>query len=167
MIRPGHRAACLVMLCLTACRIGPTTRTGAETEEMPDLAARAAEILDLQAAAWNTGDLAGFMVHYERAPTTTYIGAGGLRTGFEAIEARYAPLFEPGVERDRLRFVELRARQIDARFGIVTARYILEREGRTTGSGPFTLVLMRVEDAWKIIHDQSASDPLEEPAEDG
>jgi ketosteroid isomerase-like protein len=33
-----------------------------------------------------------------------------------------------------------------------------------TGSGPFTLVLRRTEDEWRIVHDQSASDPPQEEA---
>ncbi len=144
------------------CRIGPSTQTRDAREEVDDLQAQIDLILQHSTDAWNGGDLAGFMIHYHRAPTTTYIGAGGLLTGFERIEARYAPAFAPGARRDSLRFVELRTRPLGPRHALATARYVLSRDGETTSTGPFTLVLLRVEGAWKIIHDQSAQDP---PAE--
>jgi hypothetical protein len=42
---------------------------------------------------------------------------------------------------------------------VATARYVLTRDGETTSTGPFTLVMMRVEGTWEIVHDQSAADP--------
>lgn len=145
-----------------ACRIERASAPGVGDQDA-DFAARVEEILRLSAEAWNAGDLEGFMVHYERAPTTTYIGSSGLRVGYDSIHARYAPVFEPGAERDSLRFESIRTRLLDQRFGVATARYVLFREGVITSTGPFTLVLMRVEGAWKIIHDQSAADPPPEP----
>jgi hypothetical protein len=43
---------------------------------------------------------------------------------------------------------------------------VLFREGVVTGSGPFTLVLWRTDEGWRIVHDQSASDPPDDPAAD-
>ena len=166
----GVRARALGVLALamtvgpwaTACRIERAAAPGAEDQDA-DFEARVEEILRLSAEAWNAGDLEGFMVHYERAPATTYIGSAGLLVGYDAIRARYAPEFEPGAARDSLRFESIRTRLLEQRFGVATARYVLHREGVTTSTGPFTLVLMRVEGAWKIIHDQSAADPPPEP----
>jgi hypothetical protein len=134
-----------------ACRIERAAAPGVEDPEV-ELASQVESILRLSAEAWNAGDLDGFMVHY-------YIGGGGLRVGYDAIRERYAPDFEPGAARDSLRFESIRTRRLDQRFGIATARYVLHRDGATTSAGPFTLVLMQVEGAWKIIHDQSAADP--------
>jgi ketosteroid isomerase-like protein len=41
---------------------------------------------------------------------------------------------------------------------LVTARCVLHRDGRTTSSGPFTLVMERGPDGWKILHDHTSSD---------
>lgn len=155
-------------LALTGCRIERTITPG-QQDPAADVSLHVEEILQLSAAAWNAGDLDGFMVHYERAHTTTYIGSGGLLIGFDAIRDRYAPGFEPGAERDSLRFESIRARPLDQLFALATARYVLHRDGEITSSGPFTLVLRRIEGVWKIIHDQSAADPPPElpPDEDG
>lgn len=142
------------------CRIEATPPArGDPAREAAVFHAEVTAILIESARAWNAGDLDGFMRHYEQAPTTTYIGAAGLIEGWDAIRTRYEPAFAPGAERDSLRFESLRTRPLGQGFGLATARYVLERDGETTASGPFTLVLRRIEGAWKIIHDQSASDP--------
>ena len=141
-----------------ACHIERVDANGAAVVE-PDLATQVAALLDRQAAAWNAGDLEGFMSAYDRSPSTTYIGSGGLIEGYDGIRARYAPEFEVNAARDSLRFESLQVREVDARIGVATARYVLERDGMVTSTGPFTLVLLNVEGAWLIVHDQSAADP--------
>ncbi len=158
-------AAVLVVTAAAGCRIEPAARRPDAAPEEPGLTARVPEILAAQAAAWNGGDLDGFMAAYHRSPETTYIGTAGLLEGFDAIRERYAPLFAPGAARDSLRFEALRTRELDPRVGIATARYVLHRDGEITSTGPFTLVFLRVEGAWKIVHDQSAADPTPVAAE--
>jgi len=146
-------------IAATACTIEPVRTGGEEGSEEPDLRALVQDILDAQAAAWNAGDLDGFMASYDRSPETSYIGSSGRIQGFDGIRERYAPSFEPGAPRDSLRFVDLETRELDPRFGVATARYVLYRDGATTSTGPFTLVLLRIEGTWRIVHDQSAADP--------
>jgi uncharacterized protein (TIGR02246 family) len=157
----GRGPAAFAWLALAAmgCTIEPVGNGGEEGPSEPDFRTQIQEILDEQAAAWNAGDLDGFMIAYERSPETSYIGSSGRITGYDGIRERYAPLFEPGAERDSLRFTDLEVRELDPRFGVATARYVLSRDGETTSTGPFTLVLLRVEGNWMIVHDQSAADP--------
>lgn len=159
-VLPG---ATLLAVALAGCTIEPATPGADAGDEEPAFREQVQDILSAQAGAWNRGDLEGFMAAYERSPETTYIGAPGLVTGFDAIQARYEPYFVPGAERDRLSFTDLAARELDPRFGIATARYVLSRGDSITSTGPFTLVLMRVEGAWTIVHDHSAADPPAEP----
>jgi ketosteroid isomerase-like protein len=150
----------LPLIALAGCRIDESTNVRGEADQGAAFTAQVDDILRLSAEAWNSGALEGFMAHYLRSPTTTYIGGGGLRVGFDAIQDRYASLFEPGAEPDSLRFSELRTRRLGERYGLATARFTLFRDGVTTSTGLFTLVLLQVEDRWKIIHDQSAAGPL-------
>ncbi|WP_419938784.1 YybH family protein [Candidatus Palauibacter sp.] len=172
----GRRASRLAAAAVVALAAGLVTG-GCEFERLdsngspladegPDLAEQVASLLDLQAAAWNAGDLEGFMSAYSPSPTTTYIGSTGLIEGYDGIRERYAPGFAEGAARDSLRFEGLRVREVDERVGVATARYVLEREGIVTSTGPFTLVLLNVEGAWLIVHDQSAEGGAEDGAED-
>jgi ketosteroid isomerase-like protein len=121
------------------------------------------DMLEESAGEWNRGDLLGFMDDYLQSENTTYIGGGGLLTGYESIRDRYAPLFEPQAQRDSLRFEAVKVRRLAAVEAIATARWILHRDGEVTGSGPFTLVLRHTSAGWKIIHDHSSSDPSPPP----
>jgi uncharacterized protein (TIGR02246 family) len=116
------------------------------------------EQLDRSAADWNRGDLDAFVADYARDTTTTFVDHGRAQHGFDFIRSRYAPRFAPGAQRDSLRFEAVEARPLGPRNALVTARYILFRSGRTTASGPFTLVLELRRDGWKIIHDHSSGD---------
>lgn len=147
--------------------LGPTT-TGcrieggapvADSDTIPGIETQITRKLERSAEAWNRGDLDGFMSEYLRSPTITYLGGSGLVTGWEAIKARYAPLFQAGALRDSLRFKAVTSRPLGRDYALATARYELFHAGRVTGSGPFTLVLWRTDSGWKIVHDQSASDP--------
>lgn len=147
---------------LSACRIeGGAPEVGTDT--IPGIETQVTRMLERSAGAWNRGDLDGFMDDYLHSPTTSYIGSSGRVAGWEAIRARYAPLFQAGALRDSLRFERIVARPLGEDYALATARYVLFREGDVTGSGPFTLVLWRTEEGWRIVHDQSASDP---PAEE-
>ena len=110
------------------------------------------------AAAWNRGDLEAFMADYAPDTLPTFMSAGHLRRGFNFIRENYAPRFAPGARRDSLRFEEFNVRPITAEFALVTARYILYRNGSTTASGPFTLLMQHHPEGWKILHDHSSSD---------
>ena len=152
-------ACAWISLAAIGCTIEAVGNAGEEGPVEPDFRTQVEQMLDAQASSWNAGDLDGFMIAYERSPETSYIGANGRLDGFEAIRGRYAPLFARGAERDSLRFTNLETRELDPRFGVATARYVLHRGGETISTGPFTLVLQRVEGTWMIVHDQSAADP--------
>ena len=107
---------------------------------------------------WNRGDLDAFMADYAPDSLPTFIAGGHLRRGFDFIRQNYAPSFAPGAARDSLRIEEFNVRPITDGFVLVTARYILYSNGRTTASGPFTVLMQQRVEGWKILHDHSSSD---------
>ena len=125
------------------------------------LRAAADSLLEESARAWNAGDLDGFLYWYRHDPGTTFMGSRGLIHGWEAIRDRYAPAFEPGAERDSLRFEDLESRPLAPGLGLVTARYVLYRADSVTSSGVFTLILRDTGEGWRIIHDHSSESPVE------
>ena len=115
-------------------------------------------MLARSAGAWNAGDLAGFVSDYVDDSTTSFMAGGRPRYGYDWIRSNYAPRFEPGAERDSLHFERVVARALGPGYAMATARFVLTRGDSTTGSGPFTLVLQRIDGRWKILHDHTSSD---------
>ena len=111
------------------------------------------------AADWNRGDLDGFVSDYAPESTTTFVDRGHSRHGFDFIRERYRPRFEPGAQRDSLHFEELEVRPLRTGLALVTGRYVLQRAGQITSSGPFTLVMESRPQGWRILHDHTSSDP--------
>ena len=119
-----------------------------------------AAMLQRSAADWNRGDLNGFMSDYARDSLTSYMAGGHVQYGWQALYDRYqANYFAPGKSRDSLSFAELHVRVLTPDFAYATARFKLSRRDSAVASGPFTLVLQKQGDRWRILHDHTSSDP--------
>jgi uncharacterized protein (TIGR02246 family) len=148
--------------CLLACGSPGTGVTTPAPTALPDSARLNAEVsaqFGRSATAWNRGDLEAFMSDYAREATTSFVDGRRPRKGWDWIRQSYAPRFAPGAQRDSLSFEELEARPLAPRLALITGRFVLARGGRTTASGPFTLVMEQRTDGWKILHDHTSSDP--------
>lgn len=142
----------LVTLLSVACseRASPATP--------PEALAIVETMLRSSAEAWNRRDLEAFISDYAPESTTTFVSGAQVQHGLEWIRQNYAPTFAPGAVHDSLRFESLEARSLGGDHILATARYVLFRAGSITSSGPFTLVLKRINGPWKIIHDHTSRD---------
>lgn len=154
------RAMVLVATVLAACRgsARPTTAPAPDSDSAALTRLITAQ-LDRSAVDWNRGDLDGFLSDYAPESTTTFIDGRRAREGIDFIRGNYAPRFAPGARRDSLHFEAVRVRGLSPTLAVVTARFILQRGSEITASGPFTLVMERRPEGWKILHDHSSSDP--------
>jgi uncharacterized protein (TIGR02246 family) len=155
-------SAVAVAALATACRSAKPAETSAEQRAAPDsreLVGAFTAQLDRSATDWNSGDLDGFMADYARDSLTGFVSGGRVQRGYDWIREHYAPLFKDGAQRDSLRFENVEARPLGSEHALLNARYVLYRGGATTSSGPFTLVMQRQSDGWKILHDHTSSDP--------
>jgi uncharacterized protein (TIGR02246 family) len=146
----------MLAAALAAC--GPPSTAAAPAPETRDLTRTIEAQFARSAEAWNRGDLEAFMADYARDSLTSFIAGGHLRRGYDWIYRSYAPRFAPGARRDSLRFEEFSVRPLSPTLALVTARFVLSQAGRTTASGPFTLVMEHRAGGWKILHDHTSSD---------
>lgn len=155
------RASVLLMVALLAACRGSARPTAAPSpgSDRATLTRLITGQLERSASDWNRGDLDAFMSDYAPESTTTYVDGRRSRAGFDFIRGVYAPRFAPGATRDSLHFEEVEVRPLSATLALVTARYILQRENTITASGPFTLVMERRPEGWRILHDHSSRDP--------
>ena len=147
-----RRVSCVLLAGLAACA-APQIPLGNPPVEIEAM-------LQRSAAAWNRGDLAGFMNDYARDSLTSYVSGGHVQYGWQKLFDRYhANYFAPGKSRDSLTFEEVRVRALTMDLAYATARFLLRRGDSLVASGPFTLILQKRGDRWQILHDHTSSDP--------
>lgn len=159
-------AATLVTVAGAGCwieEVPPSEQREWRQSEAPESVIRSA--LDSSAAGWNRGEIGDFLASYRRSDSTTYIGSGGLRSGFTQLRQRYEPVFSGEARRDSLRFSDVRVRGLGEGRALSIGRYTLVRDDSITGTGWFSLVWERMQDRWWIVHDHSSAAPL--PSESG
>ena len=132
----------------------------APREKLGDPPKEIAAMLQRSAVDWNHGDLAGFMSDYAKDSLTSYMAGGHVQYGWQPLYDRYqANYFAQGKSRDSLSFDELHVRVLTPDFAYATARFRLSRRDSVVASGPFTLILQRQGERWRILHDHTSSDP--------
>ena len=119
-----------------------------------DVSARG--VLDQQLAAWNRGDLAGFMEGYANSPQTRFASSGDVLFGWQTVFDRYKNRYGQGSGMGKLRFSELDIQPLAPDAALAFGRWHLEREKENL-SGLFTLLLRKQEGAWRIVHDHTSS----------
>jgi uncharacterized protein (TIGR02246 family) len=148
-----RRSSCVVLIAIAVACSAPKIPLGNPQQEI-------AAMLQRSASDWNRGDLAGFMSDYAQDSLTSYMAGGHVQYGWQALFDRYQKnYFAPGKSRDSLSFDELRVRVLTPDFAYATARFTLARHDSVVASGPFTLVLQRQGDRWRILHDHTSADP--------
>jgi len=141
----------LTLLLVTPGADGPSLASARATANAgPELEAA----LQATAAAWNGGDIDGFMAPY--APAATYMTPGGL-IGVDAMRARYLAKYFTGAKPDQqLRFDQLEVRALGSEHALMTGRFTLAGGGKAEQTGRFSLVWLRSAQGWKILHDHSS-----------
>jgi ketosteroid isomerase-like protein len=116
-------------------------------------------VLETQQAAWNRGDLDGFMAGYERGDDLVFTSGGHVRRGWDETIAKYRAKYGSAPETmGKLAFEILGVQPVGADGAVVLGRWTLT-DTPNAGGGIFSVVLERRADGWKVIHDHTSSDP--------
>lgn len=121
-------------------------------------------LLDDQVAAWNRGDLVGYMDGYWRSPQLTFFGGGSVTTGWEETLARYHRRYQAeGKQMGTLTFSNLQIELLGREAAFARGRWSLHfnrpaSAGPSDLSGLFTVLLRHLPEGWRIIHDHSCTD---------
>jgi uncharacterized protein (TIGR02246 family) len=151
----ARKGVLLVMLALLGCL---TWAQATSSDE-----AQIRESMTAQTAAWNRGDIDGFMKSYEDSAETTFIGSQ-VRKGYKPILERYKQGYSTQAQMGTLTFSNLDIRLLPSGCGrneiaLVTGHFHLERtaKGTTTkDDGIFSLVWRKETQGWKIVLDHTS-----------
>jgi len=113
-------------------------------------------ILETQAAAWNRGDIDGYMNGYARGPATRFISGDTLTRGWQTVRDRYKKKYDSREKMGRLSFEQIKVESLSADAAVVIGRWNLTRPGDKP-RGRFTLLFRRTPMGWRIVHDHTSS----------
>jgi beta-aspartyl-peptidase (threonine type) len=109
-----------------------------------------------QAAAWNKGDLEGFMAGYWKSDELTFFTGKDPTKGWNATLERYRKRYQgKGKEMGKLTFSDLRVDLLGFEGALVRGRWrVVQTEA--TLQGLFTVIFRKTPDGWKIVHDHTS-----------
>lgn len=114
-------------------------------------------VLDDQAAAWNKGDLPGFMKGYLESDDLSFFSGNAKTKGWKATLERYQKKYQgDGKEMGKLTFDELSIEMLGNDHALVRGRFRLQLKSDNP-TGIFTLVMRKTPAGWRIIHDHTST----------
>jgi len=119
-------------------------------------AAAVRAVLEAQAAAWNRGDVEGYMEGYAKEETTTFVSGDTVTRGWRTVLERYKARYDTREKMGTLAFTELELKPLSEFYFMASGRWQLTRE-TDTPHGRFTLILRRTNAGWRIVHDHTSS----------
>ena len=114
-------------------------------------------VIEAQAAAWNRGDVAGYMEGYAKEETTTFVSGDQLTRGWQTVHDRYKARYDTREKMGTLAFTELEFRPLSEFYLMVVGRWQLTRS-TDAPRGRFTLIFRRTAAGWRIVHDHTSSE---------
>jgi ketosteroid isomerase-like protein len=114
-------------------------------------------VLDRQVEAWNRRDLEGFMSGYWRSPQLSFYSVSAKTSGWQQTLDRYRERYQSaGREMGTLDFSEVQIEMLGPASAYVRGRWHLKMSASEPG-GLFTLIVRKIDGAWKIVHDHTSS----------
>ncbi|MCH2183050.1 MAG: DUF4440 domain-containing protein [Mariniblastus sp.] len=126
-----------------------------ETDARQAEAEEIEQLLKKQVECWNREDIDGFMQTYWKSDKLTFSGGGKTTRGWQATLDRYKESYPPG-SMGKLHFDGLEVDPLSKRVALVLGRWHLDLKGEKK-DGNFSLVLKKLKNGWKIVHDHSST----------
>jgi ketosteroid isomerase-like protein len=113
-------------------------------------------VIESQAAAWNRGDIEGYMEGYAKEDATEFVSGDTLTRGWQTVLDRYKARYDSRAKMGTLAFSELEIKPLSEYYIMATGRWQLTRDADTP-HGRFTLIFRRTAAGWRIVHDHTSS----------
>jgi ketosteroid isomerase-like protein len=146
------------LLSITAVILFLVVSTWSVSAQSSDTKANAAirAVLDAQAAAWNRGDIEGYMDGYDRSPDIAFASGNRVTRGWQTVLDRYKKAYDSREKMGQLTFSDLEITFLNKNTARVLGSWRLQRS-EDEPHGRFTLLFRKRKSGWKIVHDHTTS----------
>ncbi len=111
-------------------------------------------VLNTQVAAWNRGDIDGFMDGYVRSDKLEFVSGGKITRGWQTVRDRYHRKYDNAAKMGRLTFSDIQFNSVNAKHVMVLGRWSLRRKNDNP-HGTFDLIFRLTPAGWRIVHDHT------------
>lgn len=140
---------------LASCNSKETEEARPTDIDMKEAEIKISEAMNAQEAAWNAGDIPGFMATYKNDSEITFVSSRGVDKGYETILARYLKSYPDKATMGKLEFEILEFIPAGANNAMLIGKWTLYRENDQPG-GYFSLLWENSPKGWKIINDHTS-----------
>jgi uncharacterized protein (TIGR02246 family) len=141
-----------------SCCILVATFVRAEPQNPAKAVAQIRSVLRAQQDAWNRGDIDEFMNGYARSTSTVFVSDDQVRRGWETVRERYRQKYSNRTRMGTLAFSDIEVTMLSPEAAVVLGRWTLQR-AKDEPHGRFTLILKRLPEGWRIVHDHTSAAP--------
>jgi ketosteroid isomerase-like protein len=126
----------------------------AHASEASDPSAEIRAVMDAQVAAWNRGDIDGYMDGYVRSDKLEFVSGGKITRGWQTVRDRYHRKYDSREKMGTLSFSEIKVSSLNTNNALVQGRWSLRRKADRP-HGSFVLIFRHTPAGWRIAHDQT------------
>jgi ketosteroid isomerase-like protein len=112
-------------------------------------------VMNDQVAAWNRGDIEGFMSGYWRSDKLTFVSGSNVTRGWQPTLDRYKKNYDSRAKMGTLAFSDLEITVLSKDAAVVLGSWALARE-KDNPHGKFTHVFSKFKDGWRIVQDHTS-----------
>ncbi|MBX3265974.1 MAG: DUF4440 domain-containing protein [Acidobacteria bacterium] len=112
------------------------------------------KVMEDQAAAWNRGDIEGFMQGYWKSEKLTFVSSRVTR-GWQQTLDNYKRSYDTREKMGTLTFSDLEITLLSKDAALVLGSWSLKRANDAPG-GKFTLIFRRFKEGWRVVHDHTS-----------
>lgn len=113
------------------------------------------KVLDDQNAAWNRGDIDGFMKGYWESDSLMFVGKSGVTYGYNNTLKNYKKGYPDTAAMGKLTFTEIKVKKLSKKYYFIVGKWYLKRSIGDI-SGHYNLLLEKINGQWVIIVDHSS-----------
>ena len=117
-------------------------------------------VLRSQSAAWNRGAIEAYMdAGYWHSPELTFYSQGSITKGYDSVLEHYVKRYKSdGAEMGHLEFFQVETESLGDEAQLARGHWKLTFEKQPAVGGLFSLVLKRLPQGWRIVHDHTSVD---------
>jgi len=125
------------------------------TQEKTQIEVDVLAVMARQAAAWNRGDIAGYMDGYWRSEALVFASGDQVTRGWQPTLDRYKKSYDTKAKMGQLTFSDTEVIVLSKDIAVVVGSWSLARE-KDNPKGKFTVIFRRMKEGWRIIHDHTS-----------